>query len=138
MTLGLAYYGHTFTLSSTSCTKPGCEATGPGKKGECSGEEGTLINSEIKRIISDKKLKPVLDKTAGIKYVTWDDDQWYRTAYTWPVPLWGTDEVTSANGYVSRVSYDDDETFKLKKDFANSKCLGGTMAWAVDMDSPSK
>jgi chitinase len=30
------------------------------------------------------------------------------------------------------VSYDDADTFKQKKDFANSRCLGGLMVWAMD------
>ena len=38
--------------------------------------------------------------------VSWDSDQW--------------------------VSYDDADTFKQKKDFANSRCLGGLMVWAMD------
>lgn len=38
--------------------------------------------------------------------ITWDSNQW--------------------------VSYDDADTFKQKKDFANSRCLGGLMVWAMD------
>jgi chitinase len=33
------------------------------------------------------------------------------------------------------VSYDDAQTFNIKKGYANSHCIGGTMAWAVDLDS---
>jgi hypothetical protein len=36
-----------------------------------------------------------------------------------------------------RVSYDDTDTYKLKKDYANKLCLDGTMAWAVDFDDPA-
>lgn len=32
-----------------------------------------------------------------------------------------------------RVSYDDEETWQLKKQFAADKCLAGTLEWAVDM-----
>ncbi|KAI5279027.1 hypothetical protein KEM54_004394, partial [Ascosphaera aggregata] len=32
------------------------------------------------------------------------------------------------------VSYDDSETFKLKLDYANKHCLGGTMVWATTQD----
>ncbi|KAI1811897.1 hypothetical protein GGS20DRAFT_588043 [Poronia punctata] len=39
---------------------------------------------------------------------TWDNDQW--------------------------VSYDDAETFKIKLDYANNLCLGGSMAWAASTD----
>lgn len=34
----------------------------------------------------------------------------------------------------SRVSYDDAETYELKKNFANNLCLGGTMVWALDQE----
>lgn len=33
------------------------------------------------------------------------------------------------------VGYDDSETLKMKMDFANKHCLGGTMVWAVDLDT---
>jgi chitinase len=36
-----------------------------------------------------------------VKYITWKNNQW--------------------------ISYDDDDTFKQKRDFANDRCLGGTM-----------
>lgn len=35
-----------------------------------------------------------------------------------------------------RVSYDDKDTLKLKKQYAADKCLGGTLEWAVDMGDP--
>lgn len=56
---------------------------------------------EIINIISKNNLSPVWDKQAAIKWITWGGNQW--------------------------VSYDDDETFKQKRDFANSRCLGGLM-----------
>lgn len=30
------------------------------------------------------------------------------------------------------ILYDDADTYKLKTDYANSKCLGGTMLWSID------
>ena len=36
----------------------------------------------------------------------------------------------------NRVSYDDNETFALKTTYANNLCLGGTMIWALDLDTP--
>lgn len=36
----------------------------------------------------------------------------------------------------TRVSYDDGETLEIKKQFANNRCLGGTMIWALDLDEP--
>jgi chitinase len=56
---------------------------------------------EIENIITTNSLTPVWDKTAAVKWITWDSNQW--------------------------VSYDDDDTFQQKRTFANSRCLGGTM-----------
>ncbi|KAH2126825.1 hypothetical protein KXV35_005646, partial [Aspergillus fumigatus] len=50
-----------------------------------------------------------MDKAAGVKYITWDNNQW--------------------------VSYDDADTLKIKMDFANKLGLGGTMVWALDLDN---
>lgn len=57
---------------------------------------------EINRLIDDGA-DVTLDKDAAVKIVTWDNNQW--------------------------VSYDDDETFKMKLDYANNLCLGGSMIW---------
>lgn len=102
--MGLGFYGRSFTLADPSCTEPGCPFASGGKPGKCTGTSGVLSNAEIQRIIADKKLKPVFDKTAGVKYMTWDSDQW--------------------------VSYDDADTFKVKMDFANDLGLGGTSKFA--------
>ncbi|KAF5614762.1 killer toxin subunits alpha beta [Fusarium sp. NRRL 52700] len=49
-----------------------------------------------------------LDKEAAVQIVTWDSNQW--------------------------VSWDDAKTLKMKLDYANERCLGGTMVWAIDLD----
>lgn len=36
----------------------------------------------------------------------------------------------------SRVSYDDQDTYLLKENFANNLGLGGLMVWALDLDDP--
>jgi chitinase len=78
VTLGLADYGKTYTLTSGSCTKPGCAATGPGKPGPCSNEAGSLHNAEIDTVLQkNSNIKPVLDKQAAVKYFAWDTTQWY-------------------------------------------------------------
>lgn len=75
--LGLADYGKTYTLSSGSCTKPGCAATGPGLAGPCSNEAGSLHNAEIDAILKKHTdIKPQLDKKAAVKYFSWDNTQW--------------------------------------------------------------
>jgi chitinase len=61
---------------------------------------------EIKDIVSQNNLNPTWDKVAGVKWINWNSNQW--------------------------VSYDDDDTFQQKRNFANERCLGGTMVWAMD------
>lgn len=106
--LGQGWYGRSFTLSSPSCNTPNgaCQFSGPAKAGPCSNAAGILDNKEIIDIIKQKNVKPVWDKTAGVKWISWDSDQW--------------------------ISYDDADTFQQKRDFANKRCLGGTMVWAMD------
>ncbi|ROW01932.1 hypothetical protein VMCG_05588 [Cytospora schulzeri] len=108
LVLGLGWYGRSFTLSSPSCNTPNgiCQFSGGADAGECSGASGILTLQEIQNIISKKDLEPVWDKEAGVKWITWDGNQW--------------------------ISYDDEDTFDQKRKFANSRCLGGTMIWAID------
>jgi len=73
------------------------------------GASGILSYAEIQRTITQYSLTPTLDKNAAAKWITWNSNQW--------------------------VSYDDSETFGLKLQYADSKCLTGTMVWAIDMDS---
>ncbi|GKZ61709.1 hypothetical protein AnigIFM49718_008435 [Aspergillus niger] len=58
------------------------------------------MDSEILAIIADGGTTSVLDKDAAVNVVTWDTDQW--------------------------VSYDDETTIKMKKYYANGKCLGAS------------
>ncbi|EEY23441.1 chitotriosidase-1 [Verticillium alfalfae VaMs.102] len=108
LNMGLGFYGRAFQLADPACNKPGCVFKGGAKKGACSGESGILSYREIMEVIKTKKLKPVHDKKAGVKYITWNTDQW--------------------------VSYDDKETFKQKKDLAKKLGLGGFLIWAIDQD----
>ena len=52
------------------------------------------------------ELKPVYDKTAAVKYLVFNKDQW--------------------------VSYDDAEALKQKVQWANKVGLGGSLIWASD------
>lgn len=101
--LGLGFYGRSFTLANPSCKEPGCPFSSGANPGDCTKTSGVLSNSEIQRIIRDKGIEPILDEKAGVKYMSWDSDQW--------------------------VSYDDADTFKMKMDFANKLGLGGTSKW---------
>ncbi|KAK0613259.1 chitinase [Immersiella caudata] len=107
--LGLGFYGRSFTMESPSCMNPGCpfkNATGAGA-GRCTGTPGVLSAGEINEIIK-KGGKQRFDEKDAVQIVTWDRDQW--------------------------VSWDDAKTLKIKQDFANQRCLGGTMVWAIDLD----
>lgn len=107
VTLGLGWYGRSFTLSDSSCNRPWCLFSGGGNAGACTGESGILSNAEILRQIASRGLTPQIDTTAGVAWVSWDD-QW--------------------------VSYDTAETVQIKLNYANAHCLGGTMIWAIDLD----
>ena len=112
--MGQGWYGRSFTLKDPSCNKPDgvCEFSGGAKAGPCSDAAGILDLQEIDDIISKNNLKPVHDEKAAVKWITWDNDQW--------------------------VSYDDTDTFSQKRDFANSRCLGGLMVWAMDQVDQTK
>ncbi|RAK98436.1 glycoside hydrolase [Aspergillus ibericus CBS 121593] len=107
--LGVGWYGRSFTLKDPSCNTPGCVFSYGGTAGECTQSSGTLSNAEIQRIITANNLVPTFDQVAGVKWITWDTDQW--------------------------VSYDDGESMQMKIDFANKHCLGGTLIWSMDQDS---
>jgi chitinase len=78
-----------------------CQFTGGADAGPCTDASGILDLQEINQVISDNNLDPFWDKTAAVKWITWDSNQW--------------------------VSYDDGDTFDQKRKFANSRCLGRTM-----------
>ncbi|KAB8349837.1 hypothetical protein FH972_023850 [Carpinus fangiana] len=108
VTLGMGFYGRSFTLSDPSCSAPGCPFNAGGTPGDCSQSAGTLNFAEIEDIISQYQPAVQFDETAAVKYINWNSDQW--------------------------VSYDDQDTLKLKVDYANSHCLGGVMVWAASTD----
>ncbi|OKL55264.1 hypothetical protein UA08_09465 [Talaromyces atroroseus] len=109
--MGQGWYGRSFTLEDPNCNTPNgvCQFSGGGDAGPCSQASGILNYEEISDVITEYGVQPVWDKTAAVKWISWADNQW--------------------------VSYDDGDTFKQKRDFANSRCLGGLMVWAVDQVS---
>ncbi|KAJ5735165.1 glycoside hydrolase family 18 protein [Penicillium malachiteum] len=108
--MGMGFYGRSFTLSDPTCTTAGCPFSGGGNPGSCSASAGTLMYSEIQDIIANGATV-VEDPDAAVAIVTWDENQW--------------------------VSYDNNDTLKLKMDYASSKCLGGVMIWAASTDDTS-
>ncbi|KAJ4381977.1 hypothetical protein N0V85_008603 [Neurospora sp. IMI 360204] len=107
--LGYGFYGRSFELSNPSCPTPGCPFLGGAREGPCSKTSGILMYYEIEAILKQvPNLKPVLDKTAAVKYLVFDKNQW--------------------------ISYDDKDTFGQKIDWANSVGFGGSLIWAADTD----
>ncbi|KAM7185747.1 chitinase [Naviculisporaceae sp. PSN 640] len=107
--LGLGFYGRSFTMKDPNCMTPGCEFTGGAGNGTCTGTSGVLSAAEINAIIQNEPdVQVTFDAEAAVKIVTWGGNQW--------------------------VSYDDEETLALKLQYANRRCLGGTMVWAIDLD----
>jgi chitinase len=72
VTLGLGWYGRSFTLKDPSCNTPGCVFTEGGNPGECTNSAGTLSNAEINRVIAANSLTPTFDKQAMVKWITWN------------------------------------------------------------------
>ncbi|OJJ00682.1 hypothetical protein ASPVEDRAFT_129047 [Aspergillus versicolor CBS 583.65] len=106
--LGLGFYGRSFTLASPDCVQAGCEWSEGGRPGKCTNTSGILSATEVSRILKEGKGMSFEDKEAAVQIVVFDKDQW--------------------------VAYDDEKTLKTKLEFANKRCLGGTMVWAVDLD----
>jgi chitinase len=79
--MGQGWYGRSFTLVDPSCNTPNsiCEfpsTNGGGNPGPCSKASGILDYQEIADIIKTNSLTPVHDQTAGVKWITWDTNQW--------------------------------------------------------------
>lgn len=85
-------------MKDPSCLSAGCPFSDGAKGGACTGTPGVLSGKEIRDIIA-KGATVTFDQAAAVKIVTWDTDQW--------------------------VSWDDEETLKIKVDYANQRCLGG-------------
>jgi len=109
--MGMGWYGRSFTLSSSSCNQPNgvCQFSSGGNAGPCSTASGILMNSEIQQIIGRYNLQVSTDTLAAVNWITWNSNQW--------------------------VSYDNNVTYQLKRNYANSLGLSGTMIWAIDQQT---
>jgi len=104
--LGVAHYGRGYTLASASCAHIGCAFVGPSDPANCTGSPGVMSLTEIQALIRTGNLIPELLQDSMMKQIT-IGNQW--------------------------IGYDDDETISMKKNWADSVCLGGTMIWSVDL-----
>ncbi|OTA65820.1 glycoside hydrolase family 18 protein, partial [Hypoxylon sp. EC38] len=109
--LGLAYYGRGYTVASVDCMEVGCKWSSTSRPAPCTAFGGVMSLEEIQSLmIPQIGVEPILDSDAMMKYLVWSD-QW--------------------------VGYDDSETIAMKKSWASSHCLGGTMIWSIDLYSGS-
>jgi hypothetical protein len=106
--LDLGFYGRRYTLQDPSCNTAGCPFSAGGPAGPCTDSVGTLSYGEIQQLIQ-AGAQPVLDSIAAVQTLT------YGGGNNW-------------------VSYDDETTLKMKVDYANENCIGGTMVWAASTD----
>jgi chitinase len=77
ITLGLGFYGRSFTLSDPSCTAPGCGFSAGGDPGPCTASAGTLSFAEIRDVIANNNPTITLDPIAAVKIVTWNGNRKY-------------------------------------------------------------
>ncbi|CAI7784769.1 unnamed protein product [Closterium sp. NIES-53] len=73
--LGLAMYGRTWTLASTSSTGVGAVATGPGLAGSVSQEAGVLFYREISQMVATGGYKATLHTPSSSMYAV-KGNQW--------------------------------------------------------------
>lgn len=98
VTMGLGFYGRSFTMKDPNCMEAGCEFTEGAGEGACTGTPGVLSAAEIMEIINNGATVKY-DEEAAAQIITWDTNQW--------------------------VSFDDATTLGTKVDFAHQHCLGG-------------
>jgi chitinase len=111
LVLGLASYGRTYTLSSVSCSSPGCSFSSGGGATSCTSSVGFIGYFEIQKLIENGQYdKNVFDEVSGSMYLS-DGNLW--------------------------ISYDNAYTFSLKRGYAERECMRGVMEWAMDMSQGS-
>lgn len=105
--LGLAAYGRSYVLSDESCATEGCDFVSP-STGGCGGSNGFMPYFTIEEYV----------ESGNYKSLYWN-------------PKTGTAEL-----FVDKdlyVSYDNDESYTVKYDFATQSCFRGVMWWSADM-----
>ncbi|KAM5345659.1 hypothetical protein ACJ41O_011520 [Fusarium nematophilum] len=96
--LGLSFYARGFTAFDPDCTKPGCLFASGSDATRCSFDVGMVWNSEIDGIINEHGVQPTLDEEAAVNILSYGKNQW--------------------------LTYENEETLKMKADFARGQCLG--------------
>ncbi|KAK7423090.1 hypothetical protein QQZ08_009257 [Neonectria magnoliae] len=106
--LGTGFYGRAFTATRPDCLDPGCTYESGAPRQRCSNEISVMIQSEIVDVMERTGGKPIPNKEAAVKILTFDTNQW--------------------------VACDDQDTLQMKADFAREQCMSGIMVWAVSQD----
>ncbi len=107
---GMALYGRGYTVESSSCNSLLCPFREAKQAGEMHQLRRNHVFVEIQQLIDENKdVKSECLPEAMMKQITWDD-QW--------------------------IGYDDEETIRKKREWADSKCFGGTMFWSIDFQVP--
>ncbi|XP_052068561.1 chitotriosidase-1-like [Mytilus californianus] len=104
--IGLATYGRTFTLAGSQ-TGIGAAASGPGIKGQYTGESGFMSYYEICALQDSGKGRTVYDSEQMVPYYT-DGSLW--------------------------VGFDDELSLQIKIEWLVSEGYGGAMVWALSFD----
>jgi len=84
VSMGMGFYGRSFTLSDPSCNTAGCGFSAGGSPGPCTASAGTLSYAEIENIISAGSSSSHVDTVSQSVIVTWAGNQWvsYDNAQT--------------------------------------------------------
>lgn len=104
--IGMPTYGRTFTISDLSRHTPNSPASGGGKAGIYTKEEGFLAYYEICEMLQNGGVY-VWDEEMKVPYMV-DDNQW--------------------------VGFDDERSIRHKMSWIKENNFGGAMVWTVDMD----
>lgn len=108
--LGLAAYGRSTKLVDSNCTTAGCPIDGAGMTG-CLGEPGVIPTFEL------------MDFMETGNYLSLVKNNETDTM----------EMVNEIDGDIFFTSFDSEETFNIKYQYAFTNCLRGIMWWAVDL-----
>jgi hypothetical protein len=103
VTLGLAFYGRSYTLKDASCSSPGCAIFGFGPPGMCDDAYGYESYDQVQSLIDDKSTSTYFDEDAGVNIATYGGYQW--------------------------MSFENKESFAKKVEYASAHCIGGEINW---------
>ncbi|CAF3291975.1 unnamed protein product [Rotaria sp. Silwood2] len=105
--MGLAVYGRTFRLASSTKNYIGAPAVGPGNAGLYTNEQGFLVYYEICTRVKQQGWTKIFDEEHKLNYA-YKDEQW--------------------------IGYDDLYSINYKIQYVQEMGLAGIMFWAADLD----